>query len=101
MPTFKWSETSGAGFVAQELSQVMKSWVTQTQNQVETDLSVKDTYEGNSSNIVFNAGASEMMRITETGFWVRGVQVEQDAREAAIVYNNFKQWLTWAQLNKE
>ena len=42
-----------------------------------------------------------MLRVTPEGFWVRGVQVEQDDREAEAVYNAFKSWMTWAQLNKD
>ena len=32
---------------------------------------------------------------------VRGVKVEQDDNEAQIVYNAFKSWMAWAQLNKD
>ena len=41
----------------------------------------------------------EMLKITDTGFWVRGVKVEQDEQEAKAVYEGFKAWLTWARLN--
>jgi hypothetical protein len=43
-------------------------------------------------------GADEMIRVTKDGFWVRGVKVAQDDKEAEHVYNAFKQWLVWAQL---
>jgi hypothetical protein len=32
---------------------------------------------------------------------VRGVKVEQDDTEAATVYNAFKAWMAWAQLNRD
>jgi hypothetical protein len=32
---------------------------------------------------------------------VRGQKVAQDDREAQTVYNAFKAWMTWAQLNKD
>ena len=49
--------------------------------------------------ISLNAGGEEMVRCNTDGFWVRGVKVAQDDKEAEIVYNAFKQWLTWASLN--
>lgn len=44
--------------------------------------------------------SDEMIRIDQTGFYVRGKKVEQDDKEAEIVYNAFKQWLAWAQLQR-
>ena len=96
----RWNNNSSTGFIAQEVSDVLRSWVEQSQLD-SNNLTVKDTYSKDSGNIVFNTGSSEMMRITEDGFWVRGVKVEQGAKEASTVYNVFRQWLTWAQLNKE
>ena len=42
----------------------------------------------------------EMLRVTRDGFWVRGVRVEQDDKEAETVYNAFKQWMAWASLTQ-
>jgi hypothetical protein len=42
-----------------------------------------------------------MLRVSNKGFWVRGVEVEQDNKEAENVYNSFRQWLTWQHLTKE
>ena len=51
------------------------------------------------ASIVMHAGgADEMIRVTRDGFWVRGVRVEQDDKEAETVYNAFKQWMAWAAL---
>ena len=51
--------------------------------------------------IVMNVGTNdEMIRVTEDGFWVRGVKVEQDDKEAETVYNAFKQWMAWAALTQ-
>ena len=47
------------------------------------------------------AGGDEMLRVSPEGFWVRGEKVPQDDNEAATVYNAFKAWMTWAQLNKD
>ena len=46
------------------------------------------------------AGGDEMIRVTPDGFYVRGKKVPVDDREAETVYNAFKQWLAWAQLQR-
>ena len=53
------------------------------------------------NNITCLAGGEEMLRVSPEGFWVRGEKVPQDDNEAAAVYNAFKAWMTWAQLNKD
>lgn len=53
------------------------------------------------SNIALNAGGVEMLRVAEDGFYVRGVKVEADEQEAKKVYLAFKQFLVWAELNKQ
>jgi hypothetical protein len=54
-----------------------------------------------SASIVMHMGdGDEMLRVTPEGFWVRGVRVEQDDREAETVYNAFKQWMAWAALTQ-
>ena len=52
-------------------------------------------------NITFNSTTSEMLRVAKDGFYVRGKRVNQDDKEAEIVYNAFSQWLTWATLNRD
>jgi hypothetical protein len=47
------------------------------------------------------AGGAEMLRVSPDGFWVRGQKVEQDDTEAQVVYNAFKAWMAWAQLNRD
>ena len=54
-----------------------------------------------SNTISCMAGGEEMLRVSPNGFWVRGKKVEQDDLEAQIVYNAFKAWMAWAQLNKD
>ena len=46
------------------------------------------------------AGGTEMLRVAQDGFYVRGERVPADDKEAEIVYNAFKQFLTWAELNR-
>ena len=52
------------------------------------------------SSITCMAGGEEMLRVGPDGFWVRGEKVPQDDKEAEIVYNAFKEFLTWAQLTR-
>jgi hypothetical protein len=47
------------------------------------------------------AAGAEMLRVTPEGFWVRGQKVAQDDTEAEVVYNAFKAWMAWAQLNRD
>jgi hypothetical protein len=51
--------------------------------------------------INLTAGGEEMLRVAKDGFYVRGIKVEADAKEAEAVYKAFKQWMTYAILNGE
>jgi hypothetical protein len=53
------------------------------------------------NTITCMSGGAEMLRVSPEGFWVRGQKVEQDDKEAEVVYNAFKSWMSWAQLNKD
>jgi len=53
------------------------------------------------NDINLTAGGEEMLRVAKDGFYVRGVRVEADAKEAQAVYEAFKQWMTYAILNGE
>ena len=50
--------------------------------------------------VTFFSGGIETLRISDTGFWVRGKKVKQDDKEALTVYNSFKEWLAWQQLSR-
>lgn len=52
------------------------------------------------SNITLFANTSEMLRVAKDGFYIRGVKIEQDEKEAEKVYNAFTSWLTWATLTR-
>jgi len=52
------------------------------------------------SSICLSTGQTEILRVAKDGFYVRGVRVPQDEKEAEKVYNAFHQWLTWATLNR-
>lgn len=67
-------------------------------------LKVSKNPAGRTNSITFYAGGdepNEMLRITPEGFYVRGVKLEQDEKEAALVYNAFREWMTWAALNRQ
>ena len=53
------------------------------------------------SNITFYGGKSEMLKVTEDGFYVRGVKVEADEQEAAAVYKAFKSFLVHHALTRD
>jgi hypothetical protein len=42
-----------------------------------------------------------MLTISDKGFWVRGVKVEQGPDEAQQVYDAFLQWMAWSALNRQ
>jgi hypothetical protein len=50
--------------------------------------------------ITLHSSGIEMLRISEDGFYVRGVKLEQDDKEIEQVYNCFKEWLAWSALNR-
>ena len=82
------------GFEAQELSEVIPDGVFQID---------AEAIERARNTITFHAGGpanTEMLRVSPEGFWVRGVKVEQDDGEAKKVYEAFKQWMIWAELNR-
>lgn len=52
------------------------------------------------NNLVMLVNETEWIKITEEGFWVRGVRVEQGQEEARIVYDAFREFLMWANLTR-
>ena len=53
------------------------------------------------NNITMVSGGKEMLRVAEDGFYVRGEKVPVDDKEAATVYNAFKEFLVWSRLSRE
>ena len=78
-----------------ELNKVVATWVQ------DDAIAHYDFHEPKTNNIVCNVGATEMLRVSEDGFYVRGVRVEADDQEAATVYNAFKEFLVWGRLHRE
>jgi len=53
------------------------------------------------ASITCMVAGEEMLKVGPSGFWVRGVKVEQDADEASKVYEGFKAWMMWAQMTRD
>ena len=79
------------GFKAHEVGSVIPEAVVDTEYKF---------HNATPNNIVMYAGGTEMLKVSDDGFYVRGVKVPADDKEAEIVYNAFKQFLTWAELNR-
>jgi len=67
----------------------------------ELDLNEYSDSRLGANDISLTAAGDEMLRVAKDGFYVRGVRVEADAKEAKAVYEAFKQWMTYAILNGE
>lgn len=84
-------------------TQEWDDWIQQYTGDLDLNLDIGNYYDSRlgADDINLTAGGEEMLRVAEDGFYVRGVRVEADAKEAKVVYEAFKQWMTWAILNGE
>ena len=71
-----------------ELNKVVANWAT-------------DDNTSYKNSIILNNKGVEMLRVAEDGFYVRGTKVPVDDKEAATVYNAFKEFLVWSRLSRE
>ena len=81
----------------QPLQNVMNNWVRELPDEPNFIFDV----DANPNNITMISGGTEMLRVAEDGFYVRGVKVTVDDKEAATVYNAFKEFLVWNRLSRE
>jgi hypothetical protein len=65
-----------------------------------SDITVRDINLTQPNTTTFFCGGDEMLKFSNKGFWVRGKKIRQSDREAEIVYNSFKEWLTWQHLER-
>ena len=72
-------------------------WVFQKQREAQPVITMAAPPE---NSVVLHCSGTEMLKIAEDGFYVRGVKLEQDDKEIKEVYNAFKEWLTWSTLNR-
>lgn len=61
---------------------------------------VNPEYQRRQNSLTMIAGGTEMLRVEPDGFYVRGVRVPVDDREAETVYTAFKQFLVWTEMNR-
>lgn len=80
------------GFIAEEVATVLPGTFSIDTTAVEEARNTITFHAGNTN--------TEMLKVSPKGFWVRGVKVEQDDKEAEVVYNAFKQWLVWSEMNR-
>ena len=82
-----------------------EDWLAQYDTNIDlSSIDVGSYYPGSTlgaNDIKLNGGGEEMLRVAQDGFYVRGVKVEADEKEAKAVYEAFKQWMTYAILNGE
>jgi hypothetical protein len=84
-------------------TQEWDDWITTYTGALDLDIGNDDYFSNRlgTDEINLTAGGEEMLRVAQDGFYVRGVRVEADAKEAKAVYEAFKQWMTYAILNGE
>jgi hypothetical protein len=82
-------------------TQEWDDWIQQYTGALDLDISDYSDNHLGANNISLTAAGDEMLRVAKDGFYVRGVKVEADAKEAKAVYEAFKQWMTYAILNGE
>ena len=81
-------------------TQEWDDWITTYTGALDLDIGDYSDNHLGANDISLTAAGDEMLRVAKDGFYVRGKKVEQDDKEAEIVYNAFKQWLAWANLQQ-
>jgi hypothetical protein len=81
----------------QPLQDVMNNWVRELPDEPNFTFDV----DAEPNNITMISGGTEMLRVAEDGFYVRGTKVPVDDKEAETVYNAFKEFLVWSRLSRE
>jgi hypothetical protein len=82
-------------------TQEWDDWITTHTGALDLDIGDYSDNHLGANNISLKAAGEEMLRVAKDGFYVRGVKVEADAKEAKAVYEAFKSWMTYAILNGE
>jgi hypothetical protein len=85
-----------ASYNFQPLQDVVNSW--SAANIPDSTIGVNTPKE---NNITCYAGGTEMLKVAEDGFYVRGKKVPADDKEAETVYNAFKEFLVWSRLSRD
>lgn len=77
-----------------ELNKVMHTWAVD-------DTTRYNFHEPQANNITLFSGGAEMLKVAEDGFYVRGMKVPADDKEAETVYTAFKEFLVWSRLHRD
>jgi len=93
---FNYNNNPSLGIIAQEVGEMFPNYII-SESKPTPVLSVTAPPE---SNITLVGGQIEMLKITEDGFYVRGVKVKADDKEAAAVYKAFKEFLVYHALTR-
>ena len=80
-----------------ELNKAVATWV----NDDPSEITRYNFHEPKPNNITCNVGTTEMLRVAEDGFYVRGEKIPVDDKEAATVYNALKEFLVWSRLHRD
>ena len=86
---FHWDPNKAYGIVAHEVGQLAPA-----------EYEIRDPEPSSITMMSGGLNSEEMIRVAPDGFYVRGVRVPADDREAETVYLAFKQWLAWANLQR-
>jgi hypothetical protein len=62
--------------------------------------SVSSNLPVSDNTISMMVSGTEMLKVTPDGFYVRGIRVPADEKEADKVYKAFKQFLVWSELHR-
>ena len=82
-------------------TQEWDDWITTHTGALDLDISDYSDNHLGANDISLTAAGDEMLRVAKDGFYVRGEKVPVDDREAATVYNAFKEFLVWSRLHRE
>ena len=86
-----------SGYNFQPLQNVVNNWARELPDEPNFTFDV----DAEPNNITMVSGGKEMLRVAEDGFYVRGEKVPVDDKEAATVYNAFKEFLVCSRLSRE
>lgn len=76
-----------------ELEQVMNGWA--------RDHGLPDLVEPEENAVTFIVKGTEMLKVQEDGFYVRGQKIQVNDKEGEEVFSALKEFLVWQRLNRE
>ena len=86
-----------SGYNFQPLQNIVNNWARELPDEPNFTFDVG----AEPNNITMITGGTEMLRVAEDGFYVRGEKVPVDDKEDAKVYNAFKEFWVWSRVSRE